>query len=689
MGVPHQSARDEVTLPLLALLTSLAAAPAADSAAATHWLELKAQGVRATVVSDAGDRASRRVAFQIAQFDRALAKRFPWMRLDEETPVTVFASADEGPVRSLAPEGADPDAGVSSWLVAPSSLVGAVRIDLPEPGDKDRSVLRGFYRGRLGSALDRSLGKSAPPWLVRGLLTFLADTQVRDKDILTGRMSLAQGEVVPTGPLPAADFFKDGRVVDRKFDVQAGYFLQYLLVADNGKNAAALDAVMQKVAAKESGASLQAAVAKVTTLYAGFGKYLSSKKLQPLKLALDPGLTPATFTVRPLPLAEALMLRAELFFDLNRPVDARGLLRQAKEADPKLARPLEIEAVLYEREQRTAESRQAIEAAIQLGSKNGALYYRLAQLQWARTMPKPALQAVLQLLETARDLSPGDTSVLAYLAEIQGDLGLWAPALENAQRAAAAAPADLYSQMALGRAQWNARQTDAGIATAQKALPLAKVASQKQRVQDFINFTTMNKRAQASGAKPFTSQFGPPPAGAFGVTRATGGVGGGSRVNAGQARIDSGDASAIADCFANRNDAACSRAVPALEASCAEKQTTSCVSLGSLYEGGFGVTRDRRKAASFYKSACDLSDKAGCARHAFLEAMGLGVAQNEARATKTLETLCAAKVPEGCVGLAQVLRRTGFAVDRERANSLLKSTCDAGSAEACGLLSGR
>ena len=126
-----------------------------------------------------------------------------------------------------------------------------------------------------------------------------------------------------------------------------------------------------------------------------------------------------------------------------------------------------------------------------------------------------------------------------------------------------------------------------------------------------------------------------------------------------------------------------------IETSCAEKQTASCVSLGSLYEGGFGVTRDRRKAAGFYKNACDLKDQAGCARYAFLEAVGLGVPLNEARATKTLETLCAAKVPEGCVGLAQVLRRTGYAVDRERANEILKATCDAGSAEACGLLNAR
>jgi TPR repeat protein len=240
--------------------------------------------------------------------------------------------------------------------------------------------------------------------------------------------------------------------------------------------------------------------------------------------------------------------------------------------------------------------------------------------------------------------------------------------------------------MALARAQWNARQPDPAIATAQKALPLAKVASQKQRVQEFLAFAAKNKRAPVAGAKPWTTQFGPPPAGALGVTRSAGSAG---RVNVGGARTDSADASAITDCFANRNDAACARAVPALESSCAEKQATSCVSLGSLYDGGFGVTRDRRQAASFYKTACDLGEKAGCARVAVLEEQGLGVPRNAVRATKTLESLCADKVPEACIGLAQILQQTGFATDRERARTLLKSTCDAGSAEACGLMTSR
>ena len=669
------------------LLIALPALPA-ETPPPSRWLEITSPPARVRVVTDSGEKAGRKVALQIAQFDRAIQRRFAWMRTDD-TPLTVFASADEAMVRSMAPDTTDveKDNAFSSYLAGAMQAVGTVRTDLPETSDKDRSPTRGFHRGRVAAAIEKSLGRSAPPWLSRGLVAFLSDAVVKEKEVLVGRLAVTAAEGGVLSASSAAEFFGDSRPADHRFDLQAGRFVHYLLVADHGRHAPAFEALLQALEEGPPASSSAAALAKVTSLYAGFPRYLAAGKFPPLKLPTDPSITPARFAVRLLPSTEALMLRAEVLFDLNRPVEARGLLRQVKASDPTLARPHEIEAALYEREQRSAESMKAIEAAIQLGSRDASLYYRLAQLQWSKAMPKPVLLSAQKLLETARELSAGDPPTLSYLAEIQGDLGLFQAALDHAQKGATAAPADVYAQMALARAQWNAKRTDAAQATAKNALTLARLPSQKQRVQEFLAFAARNKRAQLTGGKPWTSQFGPPPAGAFGGAAPQGG--GAERVVVGQASTDSADASAITDCFANRKDAACARAAPALETACAEKQPTSCVSLGSLHDGGFGITRDRRKAAGYYKIACDLGDKPGCARLAVLEAQGLGVPRNAARARKTLESLCAEKVPEACIGLAQLLQRTGVVVDRDRARTLLKSACDAGSAEACGLMSSR
>ncbi len=673
-----------LTLLVGAILATLSpAAPATEP----RWIEISpAKGLK--VVTDAAEKPGRKAAFQVAQFDRALQKRFTWIGASAEPSLLVFASANEAMVRSMAADttDAEKDNAFASYLMVPGRHTGALRVDLPEPSDRERAPHRGYFRGRAAWLVEQNLGKAVPSWLSRGLTTFFADTVVKDKEVLTGRMTLGDLEGAAIQALAAAEFFREVPPADKRFDIQAGLFIHYLLLGEGGRHAGTLDALIRQIAAREGPPGREPAMAQIRVLHAGFAKHLAAKKFQPLKLPVDPSITAAGFAIRDVPLADALMLRAEVLFELNRPVDTRGLLRQAKEADPTLVRPLEIEAVLFEREQRSTEARQAIEAAIKRGSQNGSLYYRLAQMQWSRRMAKPLLESVAKLLETAKQLSPEDASVLSYLAEIQGDLGLAQPALENAQKAATDAPQDVYSLMAFARAQWNARNMDEALATARKALALAKLASQKQSVAEFVTFATRNKTAQAKGTKPWTSQFGPPPAGAFGATRAVTTSG---RVSVGQARTDSADAAAITDCFARRDDAACARAVPSLEAACNEKQTTSCVSLGSLHEGGFGVTRDRRRAATLYKTACGLGDKAGCARFAVLEVQGLGVPPNSARATKTLESLCEESVPEGCIGLAQILRHTGFMVDRERAQKILKATCDKGSAEACAMMSTR
>lgn len=647
------------------------------------WLELKATGSSLVVVTDAGEKAGRTAALQFLQFDRSLQKRFPWIKADETLPLTIFASADENTVRSMAPESPDPERehSFSSYTRTATQHVGAMRTDVPDPSDKERSPFRGLYRGRAAYLVERSLGPAAPSWLSRGLVAFLSDSVVEEKDVRLGRMSEGGGDLAPL-PSPG-DFFARAEAGDSAYDLQAGLFIHYLLVANKGKNAPALDALLHKLASREPAPNIQAAIARVVSLYAGLPKHVSSRKWQPLKVSVDPSLASA-ITVQPITLAGALMRRAEILFEQNRPVDVRGLLRQAEAADPEMARPHEIEAILFEREQRTAEARKAMEAAIRLGSREGSLYYRLAQLEWSRTMARPQLESVLALLEMARTLSPEEPAIPSYLAEIQSDMGLTRPALDHARAGASAAPADVYAQMALARAQWNAGQTGPAQATAQKALSVARLASQKQAVQAFLAFSKKNKRLQDKGARPWTSQFGPPPAGAFGTTKSGATA---ARVSLGGTRSDSADASAISDCFASRDDTACARAVPALEASCAEKQTASCVSLGSLYDGGFGVRRNRRTAASFYETACGLGEKAGCARLAMLEMLGLGVPQDVERATRILESLCGEKVPDACIGLAQTLQRTGFAVDRNRAQALLKSACDAGSAEACRLRS--
>ena len=433
------------------LLCAFACAPV-NAAAAESWHEVKLPGEFFTLVTDAGEKEGVKVLFQLAQFDQSLKQRFPWIRLPQgaDPHLLVFASPDPALVASLAPDpepGAPRDPGSSYWASdweRTLTHVGAVRAGSKQPADAEPSPYRGYLKGRAAYLVGRSLDEATPAWLVRGLVSFLSDTWIKDKEMLAGRM-MAQLKEAGTSPSPAADFFREGRGRDSKFDAQAGLFIHYLLVGEGGRNARTLDALFQSYSSREAAAAAAGALGRITSLYPGFAKHLSSKKFAALKLSLASSVTPAAFGVKPLPLADALLQRAAIYLTLNRPVDTRTVLRQVKLADPSLARPHEIEAFLLDAEQRTTESKQAIEAAIERGSQNPHLRYRLAQLQWGPKMTRAALEPVRALLEFAHQNLPTDFKVAAYLAEVESDLGLAEPALNHAQKAAANAPSDVYA----------------------------------------------------------------------------------------------------------------------------------------------------------------------------------------------------------------------------------------------------
>ncbi len=109
MGLPDSGPRDEVTSLFRAearrfTLALALAAPFAQGAPPAPWIEVKAPPSRLVVVTDAGEKAGRKAALQLTQFDRALQKRFPWIQIDDAPQTTVFATADEFMVRSMAPD---------------------------------------------------------------------------------------------------------------------------------------------------------------------------------------------------------------------------------------------------------------------------------------------------------------------------------------------------------------------------------------------------------------------------------------------------------------------------------------------------------------------------------------------------------------------------------------------------------
>lgn len=98
----------------------------------------------------------------------------------------VFALADPGMLRSMAPEEPGDDGASSSYFIAATQQVGALGADPKDPSDKEPAPYRGFFRGRVDHLIERSEEKG-PPWLSLGPVTFLADAVVKDKEVVMGR----------------------------------------------------------------------------------------------------------------------------------------------------------------------------------------------------------------------------------------------------------------------------------------------------------------------------------------------------------------------------------------------------------------------------------------------------------------------------------------------------------------------
>ena len=371
---------------------------------------------------------------------------------------------------------------------------------------------------------------------------------------------------------------------------------------------------------------------------------------------------------RPLSAAEAAVLRGEFLVAMNRPAEARALAAEAAKADPSLPGPWEIEAGLLDSEKQRDEARAAFAKAATAGSKRAHVYYRLAQLEWKQDADEALLKRLSDTLEKARSLEPDDANTLSFLAEVRTDQRQPEEAVSLARRAVEIEPAESYHRLALARALWSQRRPDEAMKVAQTALQAAATDSARQNAQAFLDFASRESEPLAvpvlSDAAPTSNASGTP---AVPVPD----------------KVKGGSNNPLVACFEKRDDHACGRAVPALQSACQAGQPMACRSLGSLYDGGFGVAVDKSRAAAAYERGCGQADKGSCARYAVLQFHGQGVARDPGQALPTLQRLCGDKVDDACIGWALVLAARPGKAELARARQLLQDTCDRGNEEAC------
>ena len=121
-----------------------------------------------------------------------------------------------------------------------------------------------------------------------------------------------------------------------------------------------------------------------------------------------------------------------------------------------------------------------------------------------------------------------------------------------------------------------------------------------------------------------------------------------------------------------------------------EWDVSGCSLLGSLYEQGWGVAKDPKRAAALFEKSCSGGDATGCFFLGNMYHSGSSLPKDVARAAALFERACNPTQEDGCYSLAQVgemyLSGSGVSKDVARAAVLLERACDGGTASACASL---
>jgi hypothetical protein len=486
------------------LLGSLGLALSASAAAGERpWIEIKSPHF--SVVSDAGDKRTREVAWEFEQIRAVLERLWPWARLSSGKPILVLAVRDETELKALAPRFWEQKGGLrpaSVFATGRDRHYIALRLDATTLDQEKVNPYRDAYWEYAILVLDSSFDRPLPEWFRRGLAEVISNTIVRDKEILLGCLiPWHLRRLRDHGRMTLDTFLSVDRrspylsqlEQSRDFHAQAWVFLHYLMFGEKGVNQARLNQFARLLKeGKSEDAARSEAFGGIDAFDKGFyqniSRYLSGTLFGYQRIDLSVKVSAEGFTPRAVTPAESAGARAGLHAAMNQRLEARGLARQAQEADPALAAPYEVEGILCDGEQKTDEARAAYAKAVEARGASYYAYYRNAQLLSRPNADPETLSRIEKNLARAIELNPEYAWAYSYQADVRVRLGQKDQALGPGLHAVALEPGQSYHHMALARVLWALSRRDEAMREAETSLALARADHDRQNAEQFLAF---------------------------------------------------------------------------------------------------------------------------------------------------------------------------------------------------------
>lgn len=476
-----RSVRSLRALPLAIVILFLAAS---SLRAADTWTEV--QSPNFLIVSNAGEGKARDLAWQFEQVRSAIQRGLPWARTDLDRPMTILAVKDEDTMRKLAPEfwterGSTHPGSVFVTGVDRHYIVLRTNIEVEAQGMNPWNQAYWSYSGLV---LQSTFGDRLPLWLTDGLAELLSNTIVDSKQIKFGVPIPWDAQRVRSAPLLSiADLLAVTRDTTyyrqsetrARFDSQCWSIVQFLMFSEQAQNGARFNQVMRLIlSGAPSADAIQQVYGSLGALDQAYRLYINQGIFRFSALNVDTDTSRAKYPSRVLTPAESAAARAGFEVAMNTPVEAAALIAEARAADPSLVLCDDLDGLLLERQGKRDDALGAYAKAVDHGSTNFWVRYRVATEAGAAGTDQAALSKLQAELEHIATLNPRFAPAFSYLAQLQVRTGQMDRALDSAHTAAALAPADINYRVQLARLLVAANRRDDAAVVVKEAMSIAR-----------------------------------------------------------------------------------------------------------------------------------------------------------------------------------------------------------------------
>lgn len=464
-----------------------------------RWIEVKSPHF--TVVSNAGDKSARNVAWQFEQIRAAIQAGWPWARVQLDRPVMVVAANDEASMKMLLPqywEKGDRDSRPSSvFNTTPDRHLIAMRSDLRAEDTQGVNPYLASYWSYSALTLNNAFERPLPLWFRSGLAEVLSNSIVRDTEIQFGHaipwyLSALQGARVRLSELITLDarspYYTSG-ATRGSFDAQCWGVMHYMLF---GRGEDRVDRVNQLATlllnGKSSADAIQEVFGGVDALEQAYLQYQRKPISNYARLKVETNIAAKDFSTRMLTAGDATVVRAALHSAMGRAADARTLIADARKLAPEAPGSYDVEGMLLDREGKSDEARAAFTKAAALKSDSFYTNYRLAVLSWGSAPDQSTRDGVERLLRRSVALNESYAESEAFLADVVALGAQPADALAIATKAVSLDPGSASVRLSLARMLWALSRRDEAKASALAGRSLARTDQQRNQAEELLTF---------------------------------------------------------------------------------------------------------------------------------------------------------------------------------------------------------